>query len=60
MNSSIETYGGEGGRIAGRVAEGHSALPFTGLETDLMIALALALVAAGLIVWALWASNARS
>lgn len=52
MSSSIETYGGEGGRVASDVARhGADSLAMTGLPVEAIVIVALLFVGAGLLLW---------
>jgi hypothetical protein len=48
--SSVETYGGEGGKVAVETAEKASALPTTGLELALIFGVALILFGTGMLL----------
>ena len=51
MNSSIETYGGEGGRVATDVAHRGGELAFTGLPVEGFVIAAALFIGAGLLLW---------
>jgi hypothetical protein len=48
--SSVETYGGEGGKVAAETAEKASALPMTGLELALIFLGGLVLLGVGILL----------
>jgi hypothetical protein len=49
MNSSVETYGGQGGSIAHQVNE--SQLPLTGISLELIILIAILIIGIGLTIY---------
>jgi hypothetical protein len=48
--SSVETYGGEGGKVAAETAQNASALPMTGIELALIFLGGLILLGVGILI----------